>query len=66
MQLVCKELGFTGGQYWTWVDHLNDTKQLLWEKPQCVGIEARVKDCPNWTGRQLGAGVCGNFYELMP
>jgi len=59
MQIVCKELGLTGGEYWTWVDHYNDTKQLLWEKPRCLGVEQHVKECSNWAGRQLGAGVCG-------
>ena len=59
MQTVCRELGYTGGEYWTWVDHLNDTKQCLWEKPQCSGLERHVKECSNWAGRQLGAGVCG-------
>lgn len=59
-QTVCRELGFSGGEFWNWVDHLNDTKQILWERPMCQGIESHVKDCPNWPGRQLGAGVCGN------
>ena len=59
MQTVCRELGFTGGEYWNWVDHLNDTKQILWEKPQCSGLERHVKECSNWAGRQVGAGVCG-------
>jgi len=59
MHTVCKEMGFTGGEFWTWVDHLNDTKQVLWERPACQGLETHLKDCPNWSARQLGAGVCG-------
>lgn len=41
------------------MDHLNDTKQMLWERPTCQGLEGHLKDCSNWQARQLGAGVCG-------
>jgi len=59
MQTICQEMGFSGGEFWNWVDHLNDTKQMLWERPGCEGIQRTIKDCPNWSSRQMGAGVCG-------
>ena len=59
---MISNLILSSGEYWGWVDHLNDTKQLLWEKPQCSGLERHVKECTNWMGRQVGAGVCGETY----
>ncbi len=33
MEVACKQLGFTGGEWYHWYPHLNDTKQMLFQEP---------------------------------
>jgi hypothetical protein len=33
MEVACKQLGFTGGEWYFWFTHLNDTVQMLYEEP---------------------------------
>ncbi len=33
MEVACKQLGFTGGEWYFWHLHLNDTVQILYEEP---------------------------------
>jgi len=33
MEVACKQLGFSGGEWYFWHLHLNDTVQILYEEP---------------------------------
>jgi hypothetical protein len=33
MEVACRQLGFTGGEWYFWHLHLNDTMQMLYEEP---------------------------------
>ncbi len=33
MEVACKQLGFTGGEWYHWYPHLNDTRQILYQNP---------------------------------
>jgi hypothetical protein len=33
MEVACRQLGFTGGEWYFWHLHLNDTVQMLYEEP---------------------------------
>lgn len=33
MEVACRQLGFTGGEWYFWYLHLNDTVQMLYEEP---------------------------------
>ena len=33
MEVACRQLGFTGGEWYFWHLHLNDTVQILYEDP---------------------------------
>ncbi|XP_042894789.1 protein bark beetle [Parasteatoda tepidariorum] len=58
LQVMCRQLGFTGGHLNRWFPRSNDSSQFMYEDPQCSGNESSLFDCPNWNSRQIGSGVC--------
>ncbi|XP_054714634.1 protein bark beetle-like [Uloborus diversus] len=58
LHVMCRQLGFSGGHLYHWFPRNNDSSQLLYEDPQCNGNESSLFECPNWTSRRLGSGVC--------
>ncbi|GIY58668.1 protein bark beetle [Caerostris darwini] len=58
LQVMCRQLGFSGGHLYHWFPRNNDSSQLMYEEPHCTGSEFSLTDCPNWNSRQLGSGVC--------
>lgn len=60
METACRQLGFQGGSWWSWVDRERGTykPRMLYEQPRCIGTESSVFEC-QWQTRQLGSGVCG-------
>ena len=63
-ETACRQLGFQGGSWWSWVDRQPGFKpRLLFEEPNCTGTEESLFDC-NWSSRQLGSGVCGKCLIL--
>ncbi|XP_043270872.1 protein bark beetle isoform X2 [Venturia canescens] len=58
-ETACRELGFQGGRWLSWMDRQWPAKpRLLYEQPQCRGTESSLQNCDQWSYRQLGAGVC--------
>ena len=33
LEVTCRQLGFTGGEWHHWYEHLNDTQQILFQDP---------------------------------
>ena len=33
MNVACRQLGFTGGEWYHWYPHLNDTRQIMYQEP---------------------------------
>lgn len=58
VQVVCRQLGFSGGTLWGWMQRHNDSRQLMYSSPGCSGQEATLDQCAGWSQRQLGSGVC--------
>ncbi|XP_057327444.1 protein bark beetle isoform X2 [Microplitis mediator] len=64
-EIACRQLGFQGGKWSSWFDRQwPENPRLLYEEPQCRGIESSLQDCKNWSFRQLGAGVCDYHPDL--
>ncbi|GFQ82201.1 protein bark beetle [Trichonephila clavata] len=58
LQVMCRQLGFSGGHLYHWFPRNNDSSQMMYEDPHCMGNEFSLMDCLNWKFRQLGSGVC--------
>ncbi|GLH02202.1 LOW QUALITY PROTEIN: Protein bark beetle [Gryllus bimaculatus] len=58
IDVVCRHLGFQGGEWWNWLDRVpgHDPRVLL-EEPKCRGTESTLHEC-DWNSRQMGSGVC--------
>lgn len=62
MSVACRQLGYSGGQYWEWQDRANnDTASMLYEAPRCSGLEDDITKCSAWNTHAMGGGVCGNI-----
>lgn len=60
LETACRQLGFQGGRWWSWMDRRWPAKpRLLYEQPGCRGTESSLTSCERWSERQLGGGVCG-------
>ncbi|XP_020286537.1 protein bark beetle isoform X2 [Pseudomyrmex gracilis] len=65
LETACRQLGYQGGQWWSWIDRQWPSKpRLLYEDPGCRGIESELTSCERWSERQLGAGVCDYHPDL--
>ncbi|XP_015781798.1 protein bark beetle-like [Tetranychus urticae] len=65
IQVVCRELGFNGGHWYSWLPRHNDSRQLMFEYPGCTGSESSLLDCPNWVrGRRIGSGICDYHADI--
>lgn len=62
VEVVCHQLGFTGGHWYRWFKRNNDSRQFMLENPGCHGNEPTVQDCQNWSQRRIGSGVC-DFHQ---
>lgn len=58
VRVVCRHLGFSGGLLQGWLPRHNDSRQLMFASPNCVGDEQSLDQCPGWVHRQLGSGIC--------
>lgn len=59
LSVTCRQLGFGGGKYWEWQDRANnDTSTLLYQAPNCTGLEDQITKCA-WHTHAMGGGVCG-------
>jgi hypothetical protein len=57
-------MGFQGGRFWNWIEKLqNFQPRLLYEEPDCRGVEHSVFEC-QWSRHQLGAGVCDYHNDI--
>ncbi|KAG1658471.1 Protein bark beetle [Nymphon striatum] len=64
LNTACKQLGFRNGRFLQWYDRVNnDTKQLLYQSPNCTVGAGDVTQC-EWSSRQLGGGVCNDHLDL--
>ena len=62
--VACRQLGYTGGEYYEWQDRVNnDTSALLYEAPNCIGNEDDITKC-EWYSHAMGGGVCGELYII--
>nr|XP_003703916.1 PREDICTED: uncharacterized protein LOC100876764 [Megachile rotundata] len=65
LETACRQLGFQGGRWWSWIDRQWPAKpRLLYEQPGCKGTEASLTSCEKWSDRQLGGGVCDYHPDL--
>ncbi|XP_070163334.1 protein bark beetle [Polyergus mexicanus] len=65
LETACRQLGYQGGQWWSWIDRQWPSKpRLLYEEPGCRGTEPSLTNCERWSERQLGAGVCDYHPDL--
>lgn len=61
---TCRQMGFQGGRFWNWVDGTkNFEPRLLYEEPNCRGIEHSLVEC-QWQNRQIGSGVCDYHSDI--
>lgn len=66
LETACRQLGYQGGQWWSWIDRQWPSKpRLLYEEPGCRGTESSLTNCERWSERQLGAGVCGELQIFL-
>lgn len=64
METACRQLGFTGGYFYNWMDRQPGRQaRLLFEEPKCVGTEYDLFQC-NWESRQMGSGMCDFHPDL--
>lgn len=57
-------MGFQGGKFWNWVERLsNFDSRLLYEEPNCQGIEGSLNECA-WNTLQIGSGVCDYHNDI--
>lgn len=64
METACRQLGFQGGTFFSWMDRQMPLKpRLLYEEPNCLGTETLMTQC-QWNRRQLGSGVCDYHPDL--
>ncbi|XP_015436907.1 PREDICTED: protein bark beetle [Dufourea novaeangliae] len=65
LETACRQLGFQGGRWWSWMDRQWPAKpRLLYEQPGCRGTEFTLTSCERWSDRQLGGGVCDYHPDL--
>ncbi|KAL6268222.1 hypothetical protein P5V15_001333 [Pogonomyrmex californicus] len=65
LETACRQLGYQGGQWWSWIDRQWPSKpRLLYEEPGCRGTEPSLMTCDRWSERELGAGVCDYHPDL--
>ncbi|XP_031833217.2 C-type lectin domain-containing protein bark beetle [Nomia melanderi] len=65
LETACRQLGFQGGRWWSWMDRQWPAKpRLLYEQPGCRGTETSLTTCERWSDRQLGGGVCDYHPDL--
>ncbi|XP_033297170.1 protein bark beetle [Bombus bifarius] len=65
LETACRQLGFQGGRWWSWMDRQWPAKpRLLYEQPGCRGTESSLTSCERWSERQLGGGVCDYHPDL--
>ncbi|XP_018046380.1 PREDICTED: protein bark beetle [Atta colombica] len=65
LETACRQLGYQGGQWWSWIDRQWPSKpRLLYEEPGCRGTEPSLTTCEHWSERELGAGVCDYHPDL--
>lgn len=64
IKVVCNQLGFSEGQWYHWFHKYNDSRQFLYENPNCNGVERSVQDCPNWNERRVGSGICDYHTDI--
>ena len=41
MNVACRQLGFTGGEWYHWYPHLNDTRQIMFQDPGIIECSIR-------------------------
>lgn len=64
METACRQLGFMGGSFYSWMDRQPGRRaRLLFEEPKCKGTEYDLFQC-DWNSRQLGSGVCDYHPDL--
>ncbi|XP_076338817.1 protein bark beetle-like [Tachypleus tridentatus] len=64
LQVACQQLGYTGGVIYHWFHKSSSSSQLLYENPNCTGSESSLSECPLWSQRQLGSGVCDYHQDI--
>ncbi|OQR68555.1 hypothetical protein BIW11_01991, partial [Tropilaelaps mercedesae] len=58
LSVVCRHLGFGGGNIYRWFEKYNHTEQLSLQRPNCTGQEGRLDACSGWDTRLIGSGTC--------
>jgi hypothetical protein len=64
IETVCRQLGFSGGVWYHWFHKYNDSRQFLYENPNCTGFERSIQDCSNWNSKRIGSGICDYHTDI--
>lgn len=63
-EAVCRQMGFQGGRFWNWMERIpNFDSRLLYEEPNCQGVESTLTECA-WSTIQIGSGVCDYHNDI--
>ena len=74
VNVACRQLGFERGEshreYFQGFSFLafakNDSKYMLFYKPDCVGTEERLDECSGFTNIKIGSRVCRKSVVILP
>ncbi|XP_067119939.1 protein bark beetle [Centruroides vittatus] len=64
LQVICQQLGFSGGSIYHWFQRNKADSQLMYQNPNCSGRELSISECPNWNKRKLGNGICDFHFDI--
>lgn len=59
--ITCRKLGFNGGTFEFVSFAQNDSSYMLYYKPECLGDENDIMDCPGSRGIKIGSRICGKL-----
>ncbi|KAI1309113.1 Protein bark beetle [Halotydeus destructor] len=64
IDVLCKQIGFADGNWYNWFHRINDSRQLMFETPSCIGSERELQECSKWNMRQVGSGICDYHMDI--
>lgn len=62
--VACQQLGFETGNFSFIAFALNDSSYMLYYRPNCVGNESSIMDCPGSQNIQIGSGICRKSFKV--
>ena len=59
VKVACQLLGFQWGNFSFMSWARNDTLFMLYHRPQCIGEEKHIMECPGAANIEIGSRICG-------